>query len=394
MSTPRTIHQERLVPTLAVITFARLMLNGARRFPYIILTPMSVALGVPRSYVEAALSAQWAVGALSPLVGGPIDRLGRKRLMLIGMGGLALFMVVAAVGQVYGIVLLGLVASGVAKIIFDPAMEAYVGDHTPYERRGMAIGITELAWSGSLFVFGPLAAYLIVNASLGAIFGVLAGGSLFSLILLWRIVPADHPTEHHEGAQIKIGTAFRLLANPSVIALLLAGSLINTAAESVNIVYEQWLRGSFELTTLILGTVAWVFSAAEVFGEGVVIGFADRVGKRALAMTTITATGIVYLLLPLLGINGLSAIILLFLMFLFFEISIVGMIPLATEALPQARGVMLTTYVACLSVSRAIGTLLGGWMFRAGGIAMNGVVAMILSLAAAALLWRFVSENR
>jgi MFS family permease len=179
MSTSRTIHQERLVPTLAVVTFASLMLNGARRFPYIILTPMAAALGVPRAYVEAALSAQWAVGVLSPLVGGPIDRLGRKRIMLVGLGGLAVFMAVAAVGRVYGIVLLGLVASGVAKIIYDPAMAAYVGDHTPYERRGTAIGITQLAWSGALFVFGPLAAYLIVNASVGAIFGVLAGGSLF-----------------------------------------------------------------------------------------------------------------------------------------------------------------------------------------------------------------------
>src|SRR5215472_5043453 len=103
MPTPRTIHQERLVPTLAVATFASLMLNGTRRFPYIILTPMAAALGVPRSYVEAALSAQWAVGALSPLVGGPIDRVGRKRIMLLGTGGLAVFAAVAAVGQVYGI---------------------------------------------------------------------------------------------------------------------------------------------------------------------------------------------------------------------------------------------------------------------------------------------------
>src|SRR5512135_1502517 len=99
VETAKTIHQERLVPTLAVLTFARLMLNGARRFPYIILTPMAAALGVPRSTVEAALSAQWAVGAFSPLAGNAIDRIGRKRMMLIGIGGLAVFMFVAAIGQ-------------------------------------------------------------------------------------------------------------------------------------------------------------------------------------------------------------------------------------------------------------------------------------------------------
>src|SRR5262245_51601795 len=282
MTVSRTIHQERLVRTLTTVTFARLILNGARRFPYVILTPMSAALGVPRSTVEAALSAQWAIGAFSPLVGGPIDRFGRKRMMLVGMGSLALFMVVAAVGQVAGIVLLGLAARGIAKIIFDPAMEAYVGDHTPYERRGMAIGITELAWSGAQFVFGPLAAYLIVQASLGAIFGVLAGGSIFSLILLWRIVPADHSTEHHEQSNISVGAAFKLVSNPSVIAFLLTGSLINIAAESINIVYEEWLRTSFAIDTETLGKIVWVFAIAEVLGEGLVIGLADRVGKRSL----------------------------------------------------------------------------------------------------------------
>ena len=394
MSTAKTIHQERLVPTLAVVTFAKIMLNGARRFPYLILTPMAAALGVPRSTVEAALSAQWAVGIFSPLVGSAIDRVGRKRMMLIGMGGLAVFMAVAAVGQVAGIVLLGLVASGIAKIIFDPAMEAYIGDHTPYERRGTAIGITELAWSASLFIFGPLAVYLIVQASLGAIFAVLAAGSAFSVILLWRIVPADHPTEHHEQPKTAIRDVLRLLASPSVLALLVVGAFISIAAESISIIYEAWLRQSFGITTLVLGTVAWVFSAAEVTGEGVVIGIADRFGKRSLALVAIVATGIVYLMLPLLGTSDVTAVALLFLMYLFFEITVVVLIPLATEALPEARGVMLTAYLAAVSVGRAFGTLLGGWMFRTAGIGLNGVVAMTLSLVSAALIWRYVVERR
>ena len=394
MSTAKTIHQERLVPTLAVVTFAKLMLNGARRFPYLILTPMAAALGVPRSTVEAALSAQWAVGIFSPLVGSAIDRVGRKRMMLIGMGGLTVFMAVSAVGQAAGIVLLGLVASGIAKIIYDPAMEAYIGDHTPYERRGMAIGITELAWSASLFVFGPLAVYLIVQASLGAIFAVLAGGSAFSVILLWRVVPADHPTEHHEQPKTNISEALRLLAVPSVIALLVAGGFISIAAESISIIYEAWLRQSFGITTLVLGTVAWVFSAAEVTGEGVVIGIADRFGKRSLALVAIVATGIVYLMLPLLGTSEVTAVALLFFMYLFFEITVVVLIPVATEALPEARGVMLTAYIAAVSVGRAFGTLLGGWMFRTAGIGLNGIVAMTLSLISAALIWRYVVERR
>jgi predicted MFS family arabinose efflux permease len=392
--TTKTIHQQRLVPTVITVTFARLMINGARRFPYVILTPMSAALGVPRSTVEAALSVEWLLGILSPLTGNAIDRIGRKRMMLLSLGSLAVFMVVAAVGQVAGIVMLGLVASGLSKIIYDPAMEAYVGDHTPYERRGTVIGVTELAWSGSLFVFGPLAAYLIVQASLGAIFGVLAGGSAFAFILLWRIVPADHPTEHHEQAKRSRLETFRLLAKPSILALLSAAVLIDLAGESISIVYEAWLRDSFAITTLTLGTIAWFFSGAEVSGEGLVIGLADRFGKRPLAVTAFVATGIVYLLLAIVAVSPISAVVLLFLMYLCFEVSVVVLIALATEALPQARGLMMTSTVAAFSISRAVGTLLGGWMFRMAGMGLNATVAAVLALIGAALIWRYVVEHR
>lgn len=391
----KTIHQQRLVPTVITITFARLMVNGVRRFPYVILTPMSAALGVPRSTVEAALSLGWLFGVASPLAGNAIDRFGRKRMMLLGIGSLAVFMLVSAIGQVAGIVLLGLVASGFSKqTIYDPAMEAYVGDHTPYERRGMVIGVTELAWSASLFVFGPLAAYLIVNASLGAIFGVLAGASTFAFILLWRVVPADHPVEHHEQEKRSIGTAIQLLTKPSVLALLITAALVSLSGEMISIVYEAWLRDSFILTTAVIGGVAWIFSIAEVSGEGVVIGISDRFGKRPLAILALAATGVVYLLLTFAAFNAVAAVVLLFLMYLCFEVSVVGLIPLATEALPQARGLMLTSNVAAISISRAIGTLLGGWLFRAGGFGLNAIIAMILTFAGAALLWRFVDEKR
>jgi predicted MFS family arabinose efflux permease len=391
--TTKTIHQQRLVPTVITVTFARVMINGVRRFPYAILTIMADSLHVERSTLEAALSLEWLLGILSPLAGNAIDQFGRKRMMLFSLGSLVVFMMVAAVAQVAGIVLLGLVASGLSKIVYDPAMEAYVSDHTPYERRGTVIGITELAWSGSLFVFGPLAAYLIVQASLGAIFGALAGGSAFAFILLWRIVPADHSTEHHQGSQLRISDMFRLLTIPSVMALLATAALADIAGEAISIVYEEWLRNSFSLTTGIIGSVALIFSIAEVTGEGIVIGLADRVGKRRLALAAFTATGFVYLLLAVAAVGPIQAVALLFLMYLCFEVSIVVLIAMATEALPQARGLMMTSTVASFSIARAIGTLLGGWMFRAAGMGLNAIVAMILSFIAVGLIWRYVVEQ-
>jgi predicted MFS family arabinose efflux permease len=84
---------------------------------------------------------------------------------------------------------------------------------------------------------------------------------------------------------------------------------------------------------------------------------------------------------------------LLFFMFLLFEVSVVVLLPLATEVLPQARGTMMSSYTTAFVAGNAVGVLLGGWMFRAGGLHFNGIVALALSLSAVLLIWRFVADD-
>ncbi len=383
----------RLALTLAAFTLARLVLNASRRFPYIILTPMAAALGVPRSTVEGALSLEWASGAIGPVAGPYIDRLGRKRMMLIGMSAFIAFTGLAALGQTAALVLFGLVAGGFGKTLFDPAMQAYVGDRTPYQWRGMAIGITELAWSASLFIIGPLAAYLIAQAGLNAIFAVIAVAGLVALAVIALVVPGDRPAPATH-AHLSFGASLRVLrGSRPAIAILLVAVCVSLAAEAMIIVYEAWLRERFTLNVEILGTVAWVISAAEVIGEGLVIAVSDRFGKRRLTLVSMFAVGLAYFILPLTGGNLTLALVAVFGVFLTFETSIVVLIPLATEVLPDARGTMLSAYVAALAGGRAVGTLLGGAMFRSGGLMLNGTVALCLNLIAVTLIWRFVHEQ-
>ncbi len=375
-----------------MLTLSRVVLNGTRRFPYVILTPLAAALGVPRSVVESALSLQWATGAISPVAGVYIDRIGRKRMMLIGMGSLAVFAGVAALGQTAGVILFVLVAGGLSKIFYDPAMQAYIADRVPYARRGMAIGISELSWSGSLFIMGPLAAFLVDRVSVGAIFAVIAVGSALAFVGLLILLPGDQPsTVQHAGRPVRVILG-ELRGSTPALAMLAAAALCSVSAESMNIVYEAWLRDTFLLTTVILGTLSWAISAAEVGGEGFVIAASDRFGKRRLAIAAFIATGLLYLALPLMAGHLPLAVAVLFLMFFTFETGIVVLIPLATEILPGARGTMLSANVAAMALGRAVGALLGGWMFRSSGFLLNGTAGLIMDLIAVFLIWRFVVD--
>lgn len=387
-----TVRPALLAQILSTLTLARVVLNSARRFPYIVLTPLAAALGVPRSAVESALSLQWATGAISPLTGVYIDRIGRKRMMLLGMGSLAVFAGIAAFGQSAGIILFVLAASGFTKVLYDPAMQAYIADRVPYARRGMAIGITELSWSGSLLAIGPLAAFLLDRVGPGAIFAVIAVFSAIAFALVLVLIPGDAPAADQPMTTRPRGNLRELLASRPAVAMLIAGALLSLAAESMNIAYEGWLRETFLVTTVALGYVSVVISAGEVGGEFFVIAVSDRFGKRRMGLAMILAVGLIYFLLPRLSTSLPLAIGGIFLMFFTFETAIVVLIPLATEVLPHARGTMLSVNVAALAGGRAIGTLLGGWMLRTGGFSLNGTVGLSLNLIAALLIWRFVLE--
>jgi predicted MFS family arabinose efflux permease len=384
----------RLAPALVALTLARLVINGARRFPYAILTPLAASLSVPRAVLEQTLSAEWAAGALSPLVAGPAaERLGRKRTMLAALGLFTAVTGAAAVAPLAALALFALVALGFTKMLFDPAMQAYVGDRTPYQRRALAIGVTELSWSGALFTFGALAVFLVVQAGAGAIFAVLAAGGALAFGLIWVLVPEDRAGQPGTKNENRAPLNFRLLlAGRTALAILAISALMSVAAENMMVMYEAWLRQSFVLPTETFAGLTWMIGGAEIAGEILVIVVADRFGKRRLALLALVAAGLAYGALPLAGGSFFTALGGLLTMFFAFEVSIVVFIPLVTEALPAARGTMMSVNVAASALGRALGALTGGLLFRLGGYGLNGVAALALNLIAAALIWRCVRE--
>jgi predicted MFS family arabinose efflux permease len=374
------------------------MLNGLRRFPYLILTPMAAALNLPRETVASMLSGVWFISLLGPFAGTAIDRSGRKRMMLIGMllliVGLGLCIIGSALPGLFGVLMGGILIGSFGKTLFDPSMQAYIGDRVPYERRGMVLGYTELAWSGSLAIFAPLAAFLIANVSLSSIYGVLLVGAVVATIILHRVLPRDQaggrtgsPQNLREGIKI-------VLRNRSALALLGVIMIGAVALDIFLIVYERWLRSTFSLGTEQIGLIAPIFSLAELAGELFIIALSDRLGKRRLMLIGTFMVGVCFLVVPWMGFSLPAAIATLFGLFFFFEISVITLIPIATELSPEARGTILTLIGASIALGRGTGTLLGGPIFALGGFMLAGTVAGVINIIAAGVAWRFIQERR
>jgi predicted MFS family arabinose efflux permease len=379
-----------------VATAARLLLNTAQRMPYPYLPAFSRGLGVPIPRLIELLSIRSALAMGAPLLATLPDRYGRRHMMYLALvvfsGAMALVVVwpgliALAAGSVLGLA---------AKTLFDTSLQSYIGDRVPYERRGRVLAFIELSWSGAFFLGLPVVGWLLVNAGTPADawrapFGPLALLGVLAAAVLWMVMPHDPPQAHPSERVAGPGWGTVLL-NPRVLGGLAVGTLISGANENLSVVFGTWLEGSFALALTAIGLATAVIGVAELLGEGGVMVFSDRLGKRLAATWGLAASIGAYSLLPVLGRTLPGALSALFLVYLAFEFTLVTLIPLMTETMPRARARVMSAFLASHAVGRMLGALVGGRLLAAG-ILSTGLVSAAMNVAALGILLVWVRKE-
>jgi predicted MFS family arabinose efflux permease len=90
------------------------------------------------------------------------------------------------------------------------------------------------------------------------------------------------------------------------------------------------------------------------------------------------------LLLSVLGRTPTGALVGLFLFYITFEFTLVSLIPMMTEVLPEARATVMAFNVSALSLGRAIGAPLAPFLYHYGFpiVTIGAVVFNIFALLA------------
>ncbi len=172
-----------------MLLLARTCLNLQARVVYPFLPAISRGLGVPLETASLLVTVRSFVGALSPIYGLAADRYGRRPMMLAGLLALAVGTGLTALAPGLGVALLAFALLGFSKSAYDPAMQAYVGDAVPYERRGRVMSLLEISWSLSWFVGVPIAGFVIAAAGWRGPFVLIAALACLALVALWRLCP-------------------------------------------------------------------------------------------------------------------------------------------------------------------------------------------------------------
>lgn len=376
--------------TLAVMLIARTVINIPMRIVYPFLPAISRGLGVSLETASLLFAVRGLISAVGPLYGFLADRYGHRRMMMVGLAAMVAGGVLIVASSAFGWALIGFALLGFSKASFDPAMQAYVGNTVPYERRGRVMGILELPWSMSWFIGVPAAGLIIAAAGWRAPFGLLTALAMLSLVALWRFCP------RYGTPQAKVATIGLHLAglkhNRSRlfnIALILSiPFLLVIANENVFIVYGAWMEKDFNLAVATLGMASVGISLAELTGELASAGFVDRLGKRRAVLAGLMLNVGAYLLLPRLAGTLGAALAGMMLVFLSFEFSLVSLLPLLSELTPNARAMLMAFSAGVMSLGRVIASQTGPRLWEAGGLSLNALTSAAAVALAVLILWR------
>jgi len=364
------------------VIFSRIVLNTARRFVYPFAPALSRGLDVPLTAVTAAIGVNQATGILGMIFGPISDRLGYRLMMLVGMSMLVIGMFAAGILPMYATVLAALFLAGLAKNIFDAALQAYVGQQVPFAKRGMVIGLLELAWAGSTLIGIPVMGVVIDRLGWHAPFLVLGGAGLLGLVAIAIVIPRDSRRTSRKSTP-GFWELWRSLARSRPALGTLGFTLFfSLANDTLFVVYGAWLEGAFGLGIVALGASTAVIGAAELIGEIIIVSLADRFGLKRMILLGACLTAVCNALLPLFGTALPLALCGLFIVFICFEFTFVACLSLSTELLPGARATMMSGLFAAAGIGRFIGAWGGGFVWTTGGINATAATAAVATIAA------------
>lgn len=369
---------------MGLFTISRLMINTSSRMVYPFLAVFAAGLGVEIVNISLAIAASMATSAIGPFIAPIADRRGRKLGMLIGMFIFLAGTFAAWLFPCYLTFFLAIMLGNLGNNIFLPAMQAYVGDHTPYQKRGFYLALSELSWALSFILLVPLAGMIIEKTTWSGPYAVLSILGLVLVVLLWKLIPADRPAEP-EPLMILSDIKKVLTFTPAVFGILMGTSFI-TGNEIINVVFGVWMQDSFGLQVAALGAASSVIGFSELTGEGVAAFLADRFGKEKTIGASLLFNAVWMLTLPLLEKSLIGAFIWLFFFYVTFEIGIVSSLPLMTEVTPTTRATTMSLYIAALSLGRAIGDILAPHLYTRGFMA-NVLACLFLNLLAVLALF-------
>lgn len=371
-------HDEELKSQITRVTLGRLFGNVVYRFAPPFLPVIGRGLGVSLETLGQALTLGEMSGLSAPLVGKAIDRRPRRTSMILGMTGVTVGALMAALSPGALLFGVGLAVVGLMKIFYDVALGAWIADRVDYTRRARVVGLSELSWAGSMIIGVPLLGLIAALTSWrwSYVAGSLACGAIaFSIVRSMPSTPIPGPSTDASTPTGRLDRTSWMVV--STVGLLMA------SAQIMFVTFGSWLEDRFDFSTVALGTMAILLGLGELVASASTARFTDGLGKRRAVLLGAAIMAPMALVLAATEQWLVPGMIALVLFIWGFEFAIVSVFPLITELRPDARARTMGIAVGMGTIGRAVTAIPATWLYSNHGMAP----AALASAAVAAVIW-------
>jgi len=380
-----TNNPKQFTSFISVTTFSKLLFNITRRLVYPFAPEFARGLNVDLSAITSVIAINQATSILGPLGASFADKYGYRLLMLFSLGLLTIGTFAVGLIPIYSVFVISLFITGLAKSIFDPSLQAFIGNFVPFEKRGKIIGITELAWAGSTLIGIPLSGVIIERFSWQTPFFIIAGFSLVCFFIILRIMPKDkksHESKSQGTTSLMISNWKTIIKEKKVLGILSFAFFMCLGNDNLFVIYGAWLEKSYNLSLTAIGFGTVLIGLSEILGEGCTVFFSDRIGLKKSIIIGVSFCAGAYFLLPVLDIGLSSVLTGLFFVFFTFEFAIVTCMSLSTELVPELRASTMAAFFAIAGIGRVAGAFIGGIIWSNYGLLPICLISGFCTLAA------------
>ncbi len=389
---------DRSSPTLIVFALWLLVFSASSQIMIIspILPRIGEELGIAESVLGTLVSAYAIMVGTFAIISGPVsDKIGRRRILLLGSGIMTVALLLHHFVVGYYSFLAVRVSAGLAGGILSGAAVAYVGDYFPYNRRGRATGLVMSGMAAGQIAGIPLGILLAGAYGFRAPFYLFAVAMSATWLLIWFRVPQPDVQRTVEPLTVTraVGNYRELLKRREIASATIAYFLMFMGVSLFVVYLPYWLAEDIGATPSAIATMFVVGGVANVITGPQAGKLSDKIGRKRIIILSSLGLALVMTLTTFIIRSVWVAYVVFFVAMVLIAMRMSPISALLTALVSDdRRGSLMSLAVATGQVGFAVGSAIAGPLYSALGFVSDTVLGALALLAMAAVVGYLVPE--
>jgi multidrug resistance protein len=350
-------------------------------------------LNINTSYGGYLVTAYSLLYVIFSLILGPIsDKLGRKKMIIIGMFLFCISSFYTGLSGNYVMILIARGFTGIGAACAAPNVWSYIGDYFEYKERGRITGIIASGLSLGMILGVPIGSFLTKLISWRQNFYILGIISLIVVLLMIKLLPNIKIVKESTIKNNYKNHLKKIFQENIVVFSFIVTFLISFANFGLYTFLGYWLNKQFHLGILYVGLFLIIAGLGNFFGAQTSGFLSDKYGKKNIACISALIMAIVIILVPVFKFNIYLTIIVVFLWLGSGGASFTVMQVIATQLSSESRGTVMSINNSFFWGGTAIGSACISFIIYNSSFSIAALICSIASLSASVILYLFIND--